>query len=66
MLAFSEATPGHRLLEPPFMLIQQAMGTKATRQRAAGYLADFIARSKAGGLIRKALADHGHSHLRVP
>jgi hypothetical protein len=48
------------------MLIQQAMGTKATRQRAAGYLADFIARSKAGGLIRKALADHGHPHLRVP
>ena len=48
-----------RLLPGRFMVIQQAMGTPASRgTAAAAALADFVEEMKAGGFVAEALARH--------
>lgn len=52
--------PGLRLIEQPFMVIQQAMGIpKARGKAAAQYLRSFIDDLRASGFVREALARHG-------
>ena len=52
-------TPGLRLLPGRFMVIQQAMGTPASRgAEAAAALAAFVEEMKAGGFVAEALARH--------
>jgi polar amino acid transport system substrate-binding protein len=52
--------PGVRLLPGRFMVIQQAMGTPASRGAAAQrVLADFVEQMKASGFVADALARHG-------
>ena len=51
---------GLRLLPGRFMVIQQAMGTPASRgQAAADALSKFVEESKASGFVAEALARHG-------
>ncbi|AMM18555.1 ABC transporter substrate-binding protein (plasmid) [Burkholderia sp. PAMC 28687] len=52
-------TPGLRLLNERFMVIQQAMGTPKSRgAAAAAYLADFVEEIKASGFVQNALEMH--------
>ncbi|WP_295527886.1 transporter substrate-binding domain-containing protein [uncultured Pseudacidovorax sp.] len=51
---------GLRLLPGRFMVIQQAMGTPASRgEAAAAALAAFVEEAKASGFVAQALARHG-------
>ena len=53
-------TPGLRLLEGRFMVIQQAMGLSKTRSdEAARYLSEFVEDVKRSGFVAEALARHG-------
>jgi polar amino acid transport system substrate-binding protein len=53
-------TPGLRLLPGRFMVIQQAMGTPASRgAQAQAALAAFVEEMKATGFVADALARHG-------
>lgn len=52
--------PGLRLIEKPFMTIQQAMGVAKDRgEAAAQYLRAFVDGLRASGFVREALARHG-------
>jgi polar amino acid transport system substrate-binding protein len=52
--------PGLRLIEKPFMTIQQAMGVaKARGEAAALYLRAFVDELRKSGFVREALARHG-------
>jgi polar amino acid transport system substrate-binding protein len=52
--------PGVRVLPGHFMVIQQAMGTPASRgERAQAQLAEFVEEMKAGGFVADALVRHG-------
>ena len=52
--------PGHRLLPGRFMVIQQAMGTFASKGAAAGAaLARYVEHQKASGFVQDALHRHG-------
>lgn len=51
--------PGTRLLDPPFMMIRQAMAMPAGRPEAAAFLAAFIDRLARGGDIGRILERHG-------
>jgi polar amino acid transport system substrate-binding protein len=58
--ADASRTPGLRLLDGRFMVIQQAMGMPKTRGAAAArYLRDFIEDAKHSGFVAEALARHG-------
>jgi len=49
-----------RVLPGRFMVIQQAMGTPASRgDDARAALADFVEQMKAGGFVADALSRHG-------
>ncbi|WP_244817303.1 ABC transporter substrate-binding protein [Caballeronia sp. Lep1P3] len=53
-------TPGLRLLNERFMVIQQAMGLPKSRgDEAARYLRDFVEDVKRSGFVADALARHG-------
>ncbi|SAK47554.1 ABC transporter substrate-binding protein [Caballeronia ptereochthonis] len=53
-------TPGLRLLDGRFMVIQQAMGLPKSRgDEAAAYLRDFVEDVKRSGFVADALARHG-------
>lgn len=52
--------PGLRLIENPFMVIQQAVGIARTRgEAAAQYLRVFVDDLRASGFVRESLARHG-------
>ncbi len=52
--------PGHRLLPGRFMVIQQAMGTFASKGPDAGAaLARYVEQQKASGFVQEALQRHG-------
>jgi polar amino acid transport system substrate-binding protein len=54
------AHPGHRLLEPPFMQIHQAMGTTRARSAATvAFLCAFVEELKADGFVADALRRSG-------
>ncbi len=51
---------GLRLLEKPFMVIQQAMGIARGRgETAAAYLRGFVDQLRSSGYVRESLARHG-------
>jgi polar amino acid transport system substrate-binding protein len=53
-------TPGLRLLDERFMVIQQAMGTPGSRgEAAAQFLRAFVEDMKASGFVQAALDRHG-------
>ena len=56
----ADREPGVRVLPGRFMVIQQAMGTPASRGTAArAELAGFVEEMKAGGFVADALSRHG-------
>jgi len=58
--ADAKRTPGLRLLDERFMVIQQAMGTPKSRgEAAAAALRSFVEEMKASGFVADALARHG-------
>jgi len=58
--ADASVTPGLRLLDERFMVIQQAMGTPKTRgAEAAKVLCDFVEEMKRSGFVVAALSRHG-------
>ncbi|KMZ13720.1 putative extracellular solute-binding protein [Candidatus Burkholderia humilis] len=58
--ADARKTPGLRLLDGRFMVIQQAMGVpKSHGEAAARALAEFVEDMKASGFVAQALARHG-------
>lgn len=57
--ASARTTPGVRLLDGRFMLIQQAMTTPKGRPAGARYLATFVEDMKSSGFVDAALRRHG-------
>ena len=56
----ADREPGVRVLPGRFMVIQQAMGTPASRgDEARAALADFVEQMKASGFVADALSRHG-------
>jgi polar amino acid transport system substrate-binding protein len=66
MERYASSTPGHRLLEPPFMEIRQAMGVVAGRPHAAEFVRQFIDEMRATGLIAEAAGRHGIEGVTLP
>lgn len=66
MLAFVNARPGLRLLEPRFMEIKQAVGVLRSRHPdTVGFLRSFIEEVKADGFIAEALRRSGRDDVVV-
>lgn len=60
LLADAARHAGLRLIEKPFMIIQQAMGVAKSRgEPASQYLRAFIDDLRASGFVRESLARHG-------
>lgn len=60
MKSFVQENPSHRVLEPAFMQIRQAVGIPKTRlETSAAYVADLVEELLASGFIRDALLDAG-------
>ena len=58
--ADARSTPGLRLLDERFMVIQQAMGTPKSRgEAAAAALCMFVEEMKASGFVADSLERHG-------
>ena len=57
--AAARVTPGVRLLEGRFMVIQQAMAVPKGRPLGARYLASFVEEMKASGFVAAALRKNG-------
>jgi polar amino acid transport system substrate-binding protein len=63
---FVAAHPGHRLLEPRFMEIRQAVGTNRSRsEETIGFLRSLVEELKATGFIADALARSGRRDAAV-
>jgi len=60
---YAQQHRGLRVLQPCFMVIEQAMGTPAGREAGALYLADFVNEMKASGFIADSLARSGHGDV---
>jgi polar amino acid transport system substrate-binding protein len=66
MTAFVARTPGMRLVDEPFMQIQQALGTTRTRApETVRFLAATVEELKANGFVRDALIRSGQSDTKV-
>ncbi|VXB92084.1 transporter substrate-binding domain-containing protein [Nocardioides sp. AX2bis] len=64
--AFVADHPGHRLLEPAFMQIEQAVGTTQTRTAATvDFLRTYVEEQKANGFVADALARAGRADTQV-
>jgi polar amino acid transport system substrate-binding protein len=57
--ADAKRTPGVRLLDGRFMVINQAMAMPKGRAAAARYLSEFVEEMKASGYVASALERHG-------
>ncbi|MEN8707047.1 MAG: transporter substrate-binding domain-containing protein [Nocardioides marinisabuli] len=66
VLDFVAAHPGHRVLEPAFMEIAQAVGTPRDRSaETLAFLRDVVEDLKAEGFVTDALARSGRNDARV-
>jgi len=65
IVAFAASHPGLRVIEPRFMVIEQAMGTPKGRPDGARYLRGFVEAMKASGFVAKALAASGQGDAAV-
>ncbi len=59
LAGYAAAHPEVRLLPGHFMEIPQAMGMPVGHPAGAAYLADFVARAKRDGLVRRGLEASG-------
>ncbi|KQZ13240.1 hypothetical protein ASD44_03515 [Mesorhizobium sp. Root554] len=66
MQAVAAANTGCRIVEPPFMSILQAVGTRTGRPLAQSFADSFVREMKASGFVKEALERHGSGNLRVP
>lgn len=57
--------PGTRILDGKFTAIQQAIGTPKARTSAASYLREFVADTKASGLVAWLIERHGAKGVNV-
>lgn len=57
--------PGSRILDGRFMTVQQAIGVPRPKAAAIGFLRDFVAEAKAGGLVAGLIARHRVQGLTV-
>jgi polar amino acid transport system substrate-binding protein len=57
--ADAKRTPGVRLLDGRFMVINQAMAMPKGRVAGVRYLAEFVEEMKASGYVAAALGRHG-------
>jgi polar amino acid transport system substrate-binding protein len=65
LLADQARLPGSTILAGAFTAVQQAIGTPHGNRAAAGFLADFVQRAKAGGLVQEAIDRHGVRGVNV-
>jgi polar amino acid transport system substrate-binding protein len=65
IVAFAKANAGLRVIEKPFMAIEQAMGTPKGRAAGARYLHEFIEEMKASGFVAGALERSGQADAAV-
>jgi polar amino acid transport system substrate-binding protein len=65
LVEWAKATPGYRVLEGRFMVIEQAMVTHKDRERGAEYLHKFVEEQKANGFVAAALARSGQKDAIV-
>jgi polar amino acid transport system substrate-binding protein len=65
LLAASAAHPNLRVLATSFMVIRQAAGVPKGRPAAARYLAEFIEKAKASGLVARTLKESGVADVSV-
>lgn len=64
--AWADAHPGHRVVEPAFMQIRQAVATTRVRQAATvDFLRGVVEELKASGFVADALARSGHPEVGV-
>jgi polar amino acid transport system substrate-binding protein len=63
---WAAAHPGHRVLEPAFMQIRQAVATRRTHDAATiDFLHDVVEELKASGFVAESLARAGRSDVTV-
>jgi polar amino acid transport system substrate-binding protein len=63
-VAWTETHPGHRILEPAFMTIRQAVATHRDRDAASvDFLRQLVEELKASGFIADSLARAGHADV---
>lgn len=66
MIEFASTHPGHRLLEPRFMEIEQAVGTSRARsEETVEFLRAFVEELKADGFVAEALSRSGRVDATV-
>jgi polar amino acid transport system substrate-binding protein len=65
LLSDIEKMPGARILDGKFTAVQQAIGTSRRNSAAAGFLADFVEKAKASGLVARFIAEHKVRGLSV-
>lgn len=64
--AWVQSHPGHRVLEPAFMQIRQAVATTRDRQAASiDFLRGVVEELKTGGFVAESLARAGHADVTV-
>jgi polar amino acid transport system substrate-binding protein len=64
--AWADAHPGHRILEPAFMEIRQAVATRRGHDAATiDYLRDVVEELKASGFVADSFARHGRADATV-
>jgi polar amino acid transport system substrate-binding protein len=51
--------PGSRILDDSFTAVQQSIGCRPGRDKAAAFLKDFVERSKHNGFIASLISKHG-------
>lgn len=54
-----ENTPGTRLIEGRFSVVQQAVGTQKGREAGAKYLREFVEDVKASGMVARVMQNNG-------
>jgi polar amino acid transport system substrate-binding protein len=57
--------PGSTILPGAFTAVQQAVGTPRKNAAAAAFLADFVERAKASGLVQRAITGHAVQGVNV-
>jgi polar amino acid transport system substrate-binding protein len=54
-----EKLPGSRILDDSFTAVQQSIGCRPGREKAAAFLKEFVERSKKNGFIEALISRHG-------
>jgi polar amino acid transport system substrate-binding protein len=65
LIADQAKLPGSTILAPGFTNVQQAAGTARDNAAGAAFLADFVERAKASGLVQRAIDTHAVKGVNV-